>query len=257
MSLNDIVQHHALHANASNTVEFEVSGKYGMFCDPIFQLGGEKFSYLVPTHNALRGVLMSVYSKPTFIWRIDAVRIMNPFRLESKSILVPKYSINKKDLSYYTYLRDCRYQVCAHFEWNMNRPEYEADRNANKHREIALRAIKRGGFRDVFLGTRECQADVEPCIFGAGTGAYDNVPEKNLDLMFYGHTYADEAWSPETQNTLTSHFWTPIMRYGVIEFPRPEDCPIHRKLGRDRLTEFRKKPDIPETEGFDWESCMI
>ncbi len=33
--------------------------------------------------------------------------------------------------------------------------------------------IERGGRRDIFLGTRECQGYVEPCVFGEGEGAYD------------------------------------------------------------------------------------
>ena len=130
----------------------------------------------------------------------------------------------------------------------MNRPEYEQDRNVHKHREIAKRSIQRGGFRDIFLGSRECQADVEPCVFGEGPGAFDNTPEKALDLMVYGITYADEAYSEETKNKLTAHLWSPVMRYGVIEFPRPEDCPIHRTLGRDRLTVFRQNNAAQETE---------
>lgn len=260
MSLNDIVQHHALHANASNTVEFEVSGKYGLFTDPITKLGGEKFSYQVPTHSALRGIMWSIYDKPTLSWYIDAVRIMNPIVLESKSILVPQYATGKKDLSYYCYLRNCRYQVRAHFEWNMNRPELTQDRIEKKHHAIALRAIKKGGYRDVFLGTRECHADVEPCVFGEGVGAYDNVPEMHLGMMLYGFTYADEAYSPETQNKLTEHLWSPVMRHGVIEFPRPEECLIHRTLRSDSPTVFCKGKNfsgVDEMEGFDWESSMI
>lgn len=219
MSLSDIVLHQAQGATRDNTVEFEVSGKYGLFCDPIFKLGGEKYSYLVPTHNALREFMMSIYSKPTIIWHIDAVRIMTPFRMESRSVLVPKYNSSQKDLSYYTYLRDCRYQIRAHFEWNMNHPEYEQDRNVHKHREIAKRAIQRGGFRDVFLGSRECQADVEPCVFGEGSGAFDNTPEKVLDLMAYGITYADEAYSEETKNKLTAHLWSPVMAINHMFHP--------------------------------------
>ena len=31
--------------------------------------------------------------------------------------------------SYYTYLCDVEYEVRAHFEWNLNRPDLEVDRN--------------------------------------------------------------------------------------------------------------------------------
>ena len=53
-----------------NIVEFEVFGDYALFSDPLMRLGGEKCSYQVPTYEALKGILSSVYWKPTFIWRI-------------------------------------------------------------------------------------------------------------------------------------------------------------------------------------------
>lgn len=67
-----------------NSVEFEVRGEYGLFADPVTRIGGEKFTYQVPTYEALKGILHSVYWKPTFIWIIDEVRIMNQFRQRRK-----------------------------------------------------------------------------------------------------------------------------------------------------------------------------
>ncbi len=65
-----------------NIVEFEVYGDYALFSDPLMRLGGEKCSYQVPTYEALKGILSSVYWKPTFIWRILDVRVMNPIQTE-------------------------------------------------------------------------------------------------------------------------------------------------------------------------------
>lgn len=59
-----------------NIVEFQVTGDYALLSDPITRVGGEKCTYQVPTYGALKGILASVYWKPTFIWYIDAVRIM-------------------------------------------------------------------------------------------------------------------------------------------------------------------------------------
>lgn len=151
-----------------NFVEFEVYGDYGLFSEPLTRVGGEKFTYQVPTYEAMKGVMQSVYWKPTIIWIIDKIRVLNPIQTETKGIRPIKYNSNKNDLSYYTYLKDCRYQVKAHFIWNENRPELEADRNENKHHNIAKRMIIKGGRRDIFLGCRECQAYVEPCNFGEG-----------------------------------------------------------------------------------------
>ena len=159
-----------------NIVEFSVYGDYALFSDPIMRVGGEKCTYQIPTYEALKGILSSVYWKPTIIWYIDKVRVMNPIRMEVKGIRTMKYNGGGNDLSYYTYLKDCRYQVSAHFEWNENRPELAGDRNENKHHEIAKRMIEKGGRRDIFLGARECQGYAEPCVFGEEKGAYDETP---------------------------------------------------------------------------------
>lgn len=225
-----------------NLVEFEVIGDYGLFSDPIMRVGGEKCSYHIPTYEALKGILASVYWKPTIIWMIDAVRVMNPIRTEVKGIRPIKYN-GGNDLSYYTYLRDCRYQVRAHFEWNLNRPELTGDRDENKHHNIARRMIKKGGRRDVFLGTRECQGYVEPCVFGEDTGAYDNLDELGFGLMYHGITYADEAYSAETKNRMTANFWYPVMKNGVITFPKPQNCPLHKPLGDMEMKKFGEEYD--------------
>lgn len=220
-----------------NIVEFEVSGDYALFSDPIMRVGGEKCTYQAPTYEALKGVLHSVYWKPTLIWYIDEVRIMNRIQTEVKGIRPIKYS-GGNDLAYYTYLKDCRYQVRAHFEWNDNRPELAADRNENKHHQIAQRMIQKGGRRDVFLGVRECQGYVEPCEFGTGAGAYDDLPELSFGLMYHGMTYADEAYSAETEGKLTVNYWYPVMCRGVISFCRPEDCPGHKTVREMEIKPF-------------------
>jgi len=225
-----------------NLVEFEVTGDYGLFSDPLTRVGGEKCSYHIPTYEALKGILASVYWKPTIIWYIDAVRVINRIRTEVKGIRPIKYN-GGNDLSYYTYLRDCRYQVRAHFEWNLNRPELAADRNENKHHCIARRMIEKGGRRDIFLGTRECQGYVEPCVFGEGTGAYDDLDELGFGLMYHGITYADEAYSADTMGKMTANFWYPVMKKGVITFPKPQDCPLHKTLGDMEMKPFGEAYD--------------
>ena len=213
-----------------NTVEFEVYGDYALFSDPVTRVGGEKCSYHVPTYEALKGILQSVYWKPTLIWIIDAVRIMKPIQTETKAIRPISYN-GGNDLSYYTYLKDVSYQVRAHFEWNRNRPELESDRNENKHHNIARRMISRGGRRDIFLGTRECQGYVVPCEFEEGEGYYDSQEgDLSYGLMYHGITYADEAVLPEDEGKMTVRFWHPVMKKGIIEFARPEECAEKRHI---------------------------
>ncbi len=228
-----------------NTIEYEVYGAYALFSDPVTRVGGEKSSYHIPTYEALKGITESCYWKPTITWYIDAVRVMNPIQTESKAIRPFGYG-GGNDLAYYTYLKDVRYQVRAHFEFNLNHPELEADRNEHKHHNIAKRMVQRGGRRDIFLGTRECQAFVEPCIFGSGEGYYDHMPgELSYGFMYHGITYADEAVLEGEKNKMTVNFWYPVMKKkGIIELIRPEECPKKRLVkemsptvfGRDRFT---------------------
>lgn len=220
-----------------NSVEFVVCGKNALFSDVLTRPGGEKCSYPIPTYEALKGIMNSVYFKPTLVWVIDAVRVMNPIRTIRKGMR-PINMNGGNDLAYYTYLDDVCYQVRAHFEWNLNRPELEGDRNENKHHNIAKRMIERGGRRDIFLGTRECQGYVEPCIFGEGKSAYEDSGKIQYGLMYHGITYADEAVCEEDKGQLTKRFWSPVMENGVIDFIRPEDCPFKRHIRKMGIKPF-------------------
>lgn len=201
-----------------NSVEFKISGDYALFSDPITRVGGEKFSYQIPTYEAIKGILHSIYWKPTIIWVIDKVRIMNPIQTETKGIRPIKYTSDKNDLSYYTYLKDVSYKVKAHFIWNENRPELEADRNENKHHNIAKRMINKGGRRDIFLGTRECQGYVEPTVFNDNSSVYDSVNELDFGILYHGITYADEAYDEQTKGRMTVRLKHTIMKNGIIQF---------------------------------------
>jgi CRISPR-associated protein Cas5d len=228
----------------NNSVEFVVTGKYALFTDPLTKIGGEKCSYQVPTYEALKGILSSVYWKPTIIWIMDKVRVMKAIRTQTRSAKPVVYG-GGYSLAIYTYLSDVEYQVQAHFEWNFHRPDLEKDRNENKHFFIARRMIERGGRRDIFLGTRECQGYVEPCQFGAGGGFYDHYGELAFDLMFHGFDYPDEFG----KNEFYSRFWRPKMINGVIDFIRPEKCGL-RKFVRS----MNASP--PVTTGFEEEGLL-
>lgn len=225
-----------------NRIEFRVYGKYALFSDPMTRIGGEKLTYMVPTYEALKGICESIYWKPTFVWVVDSVRVMNEIETESKGIRPIEYS-GGNTLSLYTYLRNVEYQVQAHFEWNENRPEFAKDRNEDKHFQIAKRMLERGGRRDVYLGTRECQAYVEPCRFGEGTGFYDSKDsmEKqriNFGVMLHGITYPDNAIREEDKEQLTIRLASTVMENGVIHFIRPEECTLTRHIRPMRMKKF-------------------
>lgn len=213
-----------------NSVEFEVYGKYALFSEIATRTGGEKFSYQVPTYQALKGILEGVYWKPTFVWLIDSVRVMSKIQTEGKGIRPIKLS-GGNELAYYTYLKDVRYQVLAHFEWNEQRKDLQCDRNENKHHNVAKRCIESGGRRDIFLGTRECQGYVVPCKFNSGTGFYDNYGDLDMGYMFYGFDYPDE----NSEHNFVAKFWRPVIKNGLIEFVSPDDDCLDRRIIRSSL----------------------
>jgi CRISPR-associated protein Cas5d len=240
--------------NHLNSVEFKVYGKYALFTDPLTKIGGEKFSYQIPTYEALKGITESIYWKPTFKWVIDDVRIMNRIELFDKGMLLIHYQDDGKGLSIYTYLKDVEYHVRAHFEWNDLRPDLAQDRNENKHWDIAKRMIERGGRRDIFLGTRECQGYVEPCPFTEGSGEYDDLDELTFGVMVHGITYPDE----DKEHHMKIRLWRPKMIRGVVHFIRPDECDpkMVRDLGERKVKPFELGKNFSGISEFDREGVF-
>lgn len=208
-----------------NSISFKLWGRYALFTDPITKIGGEKCTYHVPTYEAIKGVLKSIYWKPTIVWHVDKVRVIKPIRTQTKGTKPLVWNDgSKNDLAIYTFLRDVEYQVQAHFEWNTHRPELTQDRIDGKHFSIVQRMLQKGGRQDIFLGVRDCQGYVEPCEFGEGPGAFDEIDELSFGLMFHGFDYPDETGVKE----LHSRFWRATMMKGVLEFPKPEHCDARR-----------------------------
>ncbi len=202
----------------SNQLTMKVSGKYALFTDPMTKISGEKSSLMIPTYEALKGIVESSYWKPCLRMIITEVKILNPIRTERKGMRPIKYD-GGNDLAYYTYLSDVSYLVTFHFEWNQAYPELKNDWNENKHFFVAKRALSRGGRRDIYLGTRECQAYIEEGN-PEEKGYYDNAGMMDFGLMFHSFSYPEDNGKEE----LNALFWYPKMENGVIRFCRPEEC---------------------------------
>lgn len=230
-----------------NEIEFRVYGRMALFTDPLTRLGGEKASYAVPTYQALKGIVESIYWKPTIVWYIDELRVMNEIRTQSRGVKPLNYG-GGNTLSIYKYLSDVRYEVRAHFEFNMHRRDLAGDRNENKHHNIARRMIERGGRRDIFLGTRECQGYVEPVKFGAAPGFYDDKGTIPLGTMIHGFNYPDETG----RDVLEVRLWQPEMENGYVRFIRPEACHLVREVRAARAKHFGlediRRVDLEELE---------
>ena len=59
----------------------------------------------------------------------------------------------------------------------------------------------------------------------------------------HGITYADEAYSEETQGKMTVRFWNPVMKNGVISFVPPEQCPQHKTICVMKIKPFGEELD--------------
>ena len=199
---------------------------------------------------------------------IDEVRVMKRFRTQTKGtkplnfggIYPSERDINKRKeepfntLAIYTFLTGdpdpvtgipgVEYQVRAHFEWNVYRPELVGDRIEGKHFEIARRMLDRGGRQDIFLGTRDCQGYVEPCEFRAGPGHYDKSGELAFGLTFHSFDYPDETG----EDKLSTRFWTPKMIDGVIRFIHPRDCPVRKFVRKMKAKQFDSGGNLRNAE---------
>ena len=117
---------------------------------------------------------------------------------------------------------------------------------------IARRLLYRGGGWVIFLGTRECQAYVEPCGFMDGKGVYDET-DLSFGVMVHGITYPDEAVREEEKGHMTTRLWNASMQKGIIHFPQPEECEIRKILHPAKAKTFGENnfTGFQEFEGSD------
>lgn len=204
-----------------NTIELEIYGAAAMFTDPVQKAEGRLCSYPVPTYEAVKGILRSVYWKPTFIWVPDELRVMN--RISFESFPVKLLHGGKVILTEKQRLAGVRYRVRAHFIWNENRPELSADRDEDKHFRIALRSLSKGGRRGIYLGTSDCAGYIRSAAFGSGRGFYDGC-DRDFGEMYHGITYPDENMTGERCMDVLQRSFRCVIRDGIISFPPPEEC---------------------------------
>ena len=198
-----------------NRIVMKVYGKYALFTDPMTKIGGEKSSMMIPSYETLKGIVSSMYWKPSFNWVIESVKVLNPIRTERKGIRPIKYN-GGNDLAYYTYLSDVAYIISAHFEFNKRRPDLQEDWNEDKHYFLAKRALEKGGRRDIFLGARECPAYIEPGDMSE-PGYYDDKGTLSFGLMYHSLCYPNQ----NDEGNLYSRFWHKFL-YDIGVVPNKE-----------------------------------
>lgn len=218
----------------------KVEGEYALFTDPMSKGSGEKFTYPVPTMQALQGIVEANYWKPTLRFLVDEVKVLKPIRTETKNILL-LMTDGEKDLSHFTYLRDVSYAIKFHFEWAEHRPDLVHDRNEAKHEQIILRSMQRGGRHDVFLGTRECIGSISRLR----ANEYDALETPFSGAVSFGVMFHSFSYAEQEAGTLYSQFDSIVMKNGVITFRRPEECMIRHKLNTYKIKKFHEGDYIP------------
>jgi CRISPR-associated protein Cas5d len=218
-----------------------VKGDYGLISNPASKGGGEKYSYSTPTRQCLTGIIDAIYFKPTFKNVVTELKVMNPIQTEviGTRALVGNM---KADLNYVSYLINVEYLVRFHMEWNDNRPDLVYDRNIKKHEAIMEKSIKRGGRRDIFIGTRECVATAEYITkeeYMQAKSAYEGQV-LSLGIMFQDFEYPTDSNEP-----LKSYFKETFMKDGIIKFDSREKCEIVNELSnyKFKLSEKLKSVD--------------
>ncbi|MEE6716756.1 type I-C CRISPR-associated protein Cas5c [Schleiferilactobacillus harbinensis] len=219
-------------------VQFRVAGNRALFSDPVFRVGGERASYMVPTEEALIGITSSIYWKPSIRWIIDKVCVLNRIAMESVSVkprnFINGWNVSGKQrakeasskplntLSSFAYLQEPAYNVYAHFEFSKD-PLYANDHNVLKHYNMFAQSLRHGGRFDVFLGTRECPAYVTDIQEDEESYYKEFKDPMDLGFMFNRFvypTYPDNLISDAPIGKTIMHV---VMNQGDIDFEELRD----------------------------------
>lgn len=210
-------------------IVLEVWGDFACFSNPA---GGkvERLTYPFPTPSAARGILSSVYSKPSeFFWQVNRIEVLNPIRYisfkrnEVKSTVrdKPIYTDEDRTQRQTVALRDVRYRIAASIC-----PRESFSGTAEQLYAQALRRIRGGKtFAQPALGLREFVA-----YFEESDGARQPIPEDmDVGLMVYDVFDLHDFEVRKKARPQLSLFHA-VMKQGVIQVP-PYDSPEVLKGG--------------------------
>ena len=173
-------------------------------------------------------------------WVVDACRVMNEIKYESRTHQIPSYLIYTPSLRkrrfVYTYLSDVRYQILAHYEIDLSSLSKKDTMIAFVHDQEIKHAIETGGQRIVKLGKKSSGiAIVKKAEWKSGVGYYDELGCSEKIPMFYEFKFRERKGKREI-----SHIGKTIqgMENGYIFFD--ENVP--------KIYEIVKKRDKTRTE---------
>ena len=74
-------------------------------------------------------------------------------------------------------------------------------------------------------------------IFFKVGGDWEYSPQKR-GILSVEVGNSNESYSSETEGKMTVNLWYPVMKNGVIKFPRPEECPVHKPVRNMKMKKF-------------------
>ena len=216
----------------SKIFTINIKGKHALFTRPEFK--SERFSYHIPTHSGLRGLLESVLWKPAISWQIHNLSILEPIKFisfrrnevgskavaPSKAIIkdggqAPELLIEQDRVVRNTVaLKDVEYVIQASF--TMTKRASTGD-NLKKFEEMFIRRMEKGQyFHHPYLGCREFEATVELLPDSHQCSPYPVT--KDFGIMVWDISYSDGD-----RKTQSPVFFNAKMENGVIQYPQSAD----------------------------------
>lgn len=207
--------------------KLKVWGSYACFTRPEMKV--ERVSYDVITPSAARGILEAIYWKPSIIWKIDKIHVLNEIKFENlrrnevgnkiskrsieKSMKngTPIFQVandkNERQQRASLILKDVAYIIEAHFE--MTDKEGERD-SKEKHYCIAKKRMEKGQcYHRPYLGCREFPAQFE-------------LIENEIPKGFYSDKTMDLGWmlyDIDFKDNMRAIFYRAKMENGIINVP--------------------------------------
>lgn len=157
-------------------IRFITYGPSACFSRPEFKI--ERVTYEVPTPNAIRGLIESIYWHPGITWHVDKIHVLNPIKFYTE--MHNELDNQQRNT---TFLYDVRYAVEAHFDTKIDRPGKVLEKFNSRLRDGRQ-------YRQPYFGLRECEAFLEPINGDIPKSVYDGSGEKDLSWMVYEIDYA-------------------------------------------------------------------
>ena len=206
-------------------VTITIWGPFALWTRPECKV--ERVSYPVPTPSGIRGVLASIYSKPSeFYWQVRRIEVLNPIayttfrrnevksklsRIKDNDPLGACIDIEEdRTQRQSVVLKDVRYRITAQIV-----PRKEFDGTIGQLLQQFDRRVKRGQmFAQPCMGTREY-----PAYFEWGSTGEPSIEEsRDLGLMLYDVFDLHEWKVGKKANPSVSVFHAKMVN-GTIEVP--------------------------------------